>query len=136
MKQTTITTQPEALTFRKVERYIRRSKNIDSSVANLLDELRGFIGNDNWREIPVYENIAAKYINAFIQETISYGTDNGQIEKLEALLFIIDKANEMQLKHGKDPLAQEIYRQLEERLTNNNAKPMTRVRHGNRINTK
>lgn len=107
-----IATQTEALTFKKVERSIRRNKNIDSSIIDLLDELHGFMGNDNWREIPVYETKAYKFIELFVVQRIVNGDCNTPFKKVDALLFVIDKINEIQLKHGKDPVLQPIRKGL------------------------
>lgn len=73
-----------------------------------MDELRGFIGDDNWREIPIYDIRANEFIELFVQNRIIKGHSDAPHEKLEAALFIIDKTNEMQLKHGKDPVLQSI----------------------------
>lgn len=105
--------QTDGLTFRKVERSIRRNKNIDSSIIDLLDELHGFMGNDKWRAMPIYDIRANKFIELFVQNRIIKGHLVAPHKKLESLLFIIDKANKIQLYHGKDPVLQSIKKDCE-----------------------
>lgn len=108
--------QTDELTFRKVERSIRRSKNIDSSIIDLLDELRGVMGDNKWREMPINDIRANEFIELFVQNRIIKGYLVVPHKKLESLLFIIDSANEIQLKHGKDPALQSIKKDCEKVL--------------------
>lgn len=107
----------EVLTFRKVERSIRNHCSpVGEDVEEILKDLRLFMSNETWGRLPVYD--ASEFVTRFISQKISFGTNNNQLKKLRALLFVLDTANELLLTHGKDPLPKDLFHDLELRLPN------------------
>lgn len=110
-------TQLPPLTFKRLEgKILKKDRNDDPNIQQIFQDLRLFSGTIMWKEVPLYDYNVEQMLRRFMNTELHLCDTEEQYERGKALLFILDRANQVQATRGKDPVLKQYAENLKDLL--------------------